>query len=233
MFGFLKPKSTIGGKFISFSESTSMMGRKRSRQDSKKKWRTCGSWNNVERVMETLDSTDSTMELSQENLGSSFTSTTVDMGNSSARSHRARNASMSSTSASTTATVEPIVCSDISCSRALINHTRRRWNSTLHALRQSDELDDIAAQHAEAMASEGEVFHSNPTELCESLGGAESMRRLGENVISGSDALDMHMRQLEFVTNYTNMVDARYEEVGIATARAKNGKYFLCILFRG
>lgn len=228
MFGlpFLKHKTCTGGKYLSF-EST-MYGRKRTRRESSKKWRTSGSWSNVERVMETLDQTDSTTEQSSSQMGSGDIS----------GGRSARNASLSSSTSSAVpanvAASEPRICTDISCSLALINHTRRRWNSRLSPLQRSRELDEIACQHAQAMAASRKVFHSNPTELCESLSG-RPMRRLGENVISGSDALDMHTKMLEFVTNYTNMVDVRYSEVGIATARAPGpkGEYYLCVLFRG
>lgn len=82
------------------------------------------------------------------------------------------------------------------------------------------------------MAAKGAVFHHNAPDLCEALE-TEPMLRLGENVVSGADPLDMHMQMLEFVTNYTNMVDGRYEDVGLASARGSDGQFYLCVIFRG
>ena len=82
------------------------------------------------------------------------------------------------------------------------------------------------------MADKNEVFHHNASDLCDALQ-QEPMLRLGENVISGTDPLDLHMQMLEFVTNYTNMVDSRYDEVGVASARGSGGRYYLCVIFRG
>jgi uncharacterized protein YkwD len=228
MFGlpFLKHNTCTGGKYLSFESSR--YGRKRTRRESCKKWRTSGSWSTVERVMATLDQTDSTLEQSFSQFSSGELSGAMS-------AHKTSLSSSTSTVVPVRAAASsPCVCTDITCSHVLINHTRQRWNSRLSPLKRSRELDEIACQHAQAMAASRMIFHPNPTELFESLS-ARPMRRLGANVISGSNALDMHMNMLGLVANYTNMVDARYSEVGIATARAPgtSGKLYLCVLFRG
>lgn len=232
MFEIFKRKTSTGGKYISF-EKTSFQRTKKttvgaavasSASNKKRTWRTCGHWNNVQRVMESLDSTDSTMELSTrshttcDDMGHSDWTNSTPMSSTTSVSQEALNTSMS--------------CADISCNFALINHTRRRWNSKLRPLERCEDLDALAERHAKAMASNKTVYHNNPADLCASLK-VEPKRRLGENVIYGSDPLDMHMKMLEIMTNYTNLVDCRYNSVGLATARATNGQYYLCILFRG
>lgn len=114
----------------------------------------------------------------------------------------------------------------------MINNTRRRWNDRLAPLLHSSELTNLAAEHAKSMAEQGAVFHADATDLCCRLEEQPSLR-LGENVIAGEDALDMHLKLLERVGNYANMVDGRFTEVGIASARGANGQYYLCQLFRG
>ena len=211
---FIKRKTSNGGKYVSFDSSR--YGRKRSRQESSKKWRTSGSWNTVERVMETLDQ--------------SF----CHVGCADFKSARPPRTASESSSSCTSGAAGPMVGVDITCSYELINHSRQRWSSRLSPLQRSQELDEIACQHAKVMANSGMVFHSNPTELCESLSSV-SMCRLGENVISGRSSLDMHMKMLERMTNYTNMIDQRYTEVGIANVRSPGREevYYLCVLFRG
>ena len=99
-------------------------------------------------------------------------------------------------------------------------------------MEQSQELEALANEHAKAMAARRSTFHSDPKVSLTCLE-KQPTRRLGENIIAGDNALSMHMKMLEDVTNYTNMVDGRYTEVGMGKARGSDGKYYMCQIFRG
>ena len=82
------------------------------------------------------------------------------------------------------------------------------------------------------MANNGRVSHSDPKMALAKLP-TQPSRRFGEIVIAGDSALGMHMKILEDMTNYTNMVDGRYTEIGMGRARGSDGQYYLCQIYRG
>ena len=226
---FLNQKPCSGGQYISFEKT--FCGRKRPRKVSAKNavWRTCGSWNNVHQVMESKNVTINSQETSTTELSDS----SVFCGS----------RSMSLSSSGQTQTLgrrteqklqQPVAPygTDMSCSHALVNDTRRRWNAHLQPLVRSPELDALAQEHAMTMTMECKISHSNPKHSLSNLR-TQPTRRLGENVVAGDSALSMHMRMLEDVTNYTNMVDGRYMEIGMGKARGSDGQYYMCQIYRG
>ena len=228
MMDFLNQKACIGGQYISFEKT--FCGRKRPRKVNAKNaaWRTCGSWNNVHQVMESKNVSINSQETSVTELSDS----SVFYGS--------RSMSLSSSCQTqvlgrrTEQKVQQVApySPDMSCSHALVNDTRKRWNVHLQPLVRCPELDALAQEHAMTMATARTVSHSNPKHSLSCLQ-TQPTRRLGENVAAGDSALSMHMRMLEDVTNYTNMVDGRYVEIGMGKARGSDGQYYLCQIYRG
>jgi Cysteine-rich secretory protein family len=94
------------------------------------------------------------------------------------------------------------------------------------------ELDAIARSHAEDMARKGEVFHSKPQEIRSSF--CRASRRLGENVARGPDIRAIHAGMMNNVSDRNNLLDRRYTNMGMATARGKDdGLLYLVQVFRG
>jgi Cysteine-rich secretory protein family len=94
------------------------------------------------------------------------------------------------------------------------------------------ELDAIARSHAEDMARKGEVFHSKPQEIRSSF--CRTSRRLGENVARGTDIKAIHSCMMKNVSDRNNMLDRRYTNMGMGTARGKDdGLLYLVQVFRG
>lgn len=94
------------------------------------------------------------------------------------------------------------------------------------------ELDELARAHAETMAAQNTLYHSNPTELVQKIG--RPSRRLGENVSFGESIRDMHKDMMN--TNgadKNNILDRRYLTMGMGTARGPNGGLYMCQIFRG
>jgi len=239
MFELFKSKPSVGGQHISFDKFK--FGRKRSRTEKKvsvkANWRTCGSWNNVKFVVNGLqDSVASTTTTSFSavdepeclTLDATSLSNLAGADGDASSCRRNRPSSVSSKSSNNTQRH----ATELYHIQDLLNNTRRRWNSSLQPLSRSEELDALAARQATAMAKRGALFHSDASEVCSNLE-VQPKRRLGENVVRGADALDMHMRMLEDVANYANMVDRRYNEVGMAAARGPKGELYLCQLYRG
>jgi uncharacterized protein YkwD len=108
---------------------------------------------------------------------------------------------------------------------------QERCKRVVHALKRSRELDAVARWHAEIMASEGVVRHSDPSQLQAML--EDSGTCLGENVASGDSVQMMHREMIKNVSDLRNMTDRRYKEMGMATAKGENGEIYLCQVFRG
>ncbi|CAB9512242.1 expressed unknown protein [Seminavis robusta] len=115
---------------------------------------------------------------------------------------------------------------------SLVNANRKLEDNRLEALKRSQELDELARWHAQAMAAESRVFHSDPKELCAKLS-QEPERRLGENVYKGKSTDSIQTRLMNHHSSFANVIDDRYVEMGMATAKDKKGTIYLCQLFRG
>lgn len=121
---------------------------------------------------------------------------------------------------------------DICGNHALVNAERQWGNPDLSPLKRSRELDEIAKWQAENMAKASRAYHSDPTELCSRLV-TRPEHRLGENVAQGENLRELHGIMKQHSANYANMMDERYNEMGMATAKSANGDWFLCQIFRG
>mmetsp|Transcript_4051 Transcript_4051/g.6933 ORF Transcript_4051/g.6933 Transcript_4051/m.6933 type:complete len:137 (-) Transcript_4051:179-589(-) len=98
------------------------------------------------------------------------------------------------------------------------------------------ELDELARQHAAAMAQQGQVFHSmtTMTTTTSSVPGGR-FRRMGENVASGSSIKDIHREMMmKSLGDKNNILDRRYTYMGVGTAKSPtDGRLYLCQIFRG
>lgn len=111
----------------------------------------------------------------------------------------------------------------------MVNEERKKRRvSPLTRLR---ELDAIARAHAEKMAAEAAVFHSEPSEIQEAFN--RSSRRFGENVKRGYSIRSIHDQMTCTEADLVNIVDSRYTHMGMATAKGADGRLYLCQVFRG
>lgn len=117
-----------------------------------------------------------------------------------------------------------------SSNHVLVNKERVRRR--IPPLMRRVELDTLARQHAERMAAEDALYHSNPNELIHKIG--RPSRRLGENVCYGDSIREMHKNMMETCgADKNNIVDRRYLTMGMGTARGPDGGLYMCQIFRG
>ena len=107
-----------------------------------------------------------------------------------------------------------------------------RTKRTVPAVKRCSELDAVARWHAETMAAEGKVRHSDTKDLQAQLTDKVG-EHLGENVGAGESIRAIHHEMMNNLSDSRNMTDRRYKEMGMATARGKTGELFLCQIFRG
>jgi uncharacterized protein YkwD len=114
----------------------------------------------------------------------------------------------------------------------LVNKARCVENAP--ALSRDMELDHIARSHAEIMAMTGIAGHSDPTTLRFKLSGP--CRRIGENVAVGTSIKDVHKEMMESPKRHAdknNILDRRYTCMGVGTSKGKDGKLYICQVFKG
>lgn len=116
-----------------------------------------------------------------------------------------------------------------SSNHIMVNEARVR--RTIAPLVRLPQLDSMARKHAEAMAADEKMFHSDPRELGDSLG--LQSRRLGENVARGSSVRDIHSGMMRTRAHKNNILDRRFTHMGMATAKGSDGKLYMCQIFRG
>jgi Cysteine-rich secretory protein family len=114
----------------------------------------------------------------------------------------------------------------------MVNEERvKRVIAPLSRLR---ELDELARIHAESMAKDLSLFHSNPNNITEQF--QRPFRRLGENVACGTDIRTIHtnmMTQKQHTSDKYNVLHRCYTHMGMATAKGSDGQLYLCQIFRG
>lgn len=92
-------------------------------------------------------------------------------------------------------------------------------------------LDSLARAQAADMASSNLLYYSDPSDL--QLDNDEPPRRLGENVTRGSTLKEMHKAMMDSAADRNNILDRRFIQMGMGTAKASDGTLYLCQLFRG
>lgn len=93
-------------------------------------------------------------------------------------------------------------------------------------------LDELARDHAQAMANEHRLHHIPTEELAYALQNV-AHRRLGSNVYKGENIRNMHDDMMDDLANRNNIVDRRFTHMGMGTAMGANGELYLCQIFRG
>ena len=116
-----------------------------------------------------------------------------------------------------------------SSNHVIVNQERAK--RTIAPLIRLRELDEIAREHAEMMASRKSLFHTEPAELQSKF--QRVTRRLGENVARGESIRSIHKDMMATRSDKNNILDRRYTHMGMATARGSNGELYLCQVFRG
>ena len=92
-------------------------------------------------------------------------------------------------------------------------------------------LDNLAREHAVAMAENNKLYHSDLLGLQGKIG--EPCRRLGENVMKGSSIHEMHKTLMQTsISDKNNILDRRFTSMGIGTAKSSDGTLYLCQIFR-
>ena len=114
---------------------------------------------------------------------------------------------------------------------SILNEDRPRHNARLTPLVRSKDLDALAECQVQKMAKACKVKHSNLSKLLEQMTGVSN--KIGENVGRGRTFVGGHGKMNGEASNFWNLIDAKYSEVGIATAEGMDGKVYICQLFRG
>ena len=123
----------------------------------------------------------------------------------------------------------PTVCPGfVSSNHVLVNQER----TTMHlpALTRRIELDELAREFAQAMAKSGKLQRCDPLDLDD---GFQLCDTFGVNVACGPSVQEIHDKMLQNPSERNKMVDRRYSQMGMGTAKGKNGKLYLCQIFKG
>jgi uncharacterized protein YkwD len=107
-----------------------------------------------------------------------------------------------------------------------------RTKRIIYPLVRDTVLDSLARAQAADMASSNTLYHSDPFDL--QLDIDEPLRRLGENVTSGSTTVrKIQEAMMDSAADKNNILDRRFTHMGTGTAKATDGTLYLCQLFRG
>ena len=124
----------------------------------------------------------------------------------------------------------PTVCPGfVSSNHVLVNKERTALH--LPALTRRVELDELAREFASAMAKNGNLRQSPPMMDMEDL--IQPCETFGVNVACGASIQEIHEKMLQNPSERNKMVDRRYSHMGMGTAKGKNGKLYLCQIFKG
>uniref|UniRef100_A0A7S4RMZ1 SCP domain-containing protein n=1 Tax=Ditylum brightwellii TaxID=49249 RepID=A0A7S4RMZ1_9STRA len=116
-----------------------------------------------------------------------------------------------------------------SSNHILIND--ERVERKISPLTRRRDLDEKAREQAEMMANDQKLYYEDPNILTENL--SPSHRWLGENVARGKSIRHVHAKLMESTADRANIIDNRFNFMGIGTARGKDGKLYICQLFLG
>jgi uncharacterized protein YkwD len=108
---------------------------------------------------------------------------------------------------------------------SLVNQDRKKKG--LLPLKRSKFLENLAALQARAMAAECTVKHSAKT--IQELQAILNSLNVGENVQSGSSMAAMHSAMSPVLLQN---VLGDFQEYGVASEKGRDGKVYMCQLFR-
>ena len=120
----------------------------------------------------------------------------------------------------------------------LIN--KERVKRDVMPLKRDQALDEIALSHAKAMAEQENLFHSNAdVTITETWKKSGPCRLIGENVTKqgkGTKYLTRRAMAVLFANSGSdrkNILDPRFQYLGIGTQMSVNGTLYICQLFKG
>jgi len=111
----------------------------------------------------------------------------------------------------------------------MINMQRQRY--TVSPLVRMSDLDNLAREYAQEMATSGKLQRKDTVDLQAKL--SRPSRRLGMNVAVGKSIHQIHMAMKDSIGDMNNMIDRRYTQMGMGTARTSTGDLYLCQIYRG
>ena len=108
---------------------------------------------------------------------------------------------------------------------SLTNH--ERTSRGLHALVTKSDLVAVARRHSQQMVERGYIYHNE--NLPNEVGG--NWRMLGENVGRGGSVDAIHQALMDSAPHRHNILESRFNQVGIGTAIAKDGRVYVTEVF--
>jgi uncharacterized protein YkwD len=114
---------------------------------------------------------------------------------------------------------------------AMLNTARR--SEGLPALAADARLAAVAQAHAEAMRATRRVAHDagNGTPLDRTTAANLSFAAIGENVAHAADTVHAHRALWASPSHRSNLLDTRFDAIGIGVARDGDGTIWVCELF--
>jgi uncharacterized protein YkwD len=116
----------------------------------------------------------------------------------------------------------------ISGDHLLVN--KERICRHIPALHRRLELDQLAKERADIMAKAGKVHRGEKAHMLSRLMPCNSF---AENAGTGMSIQEIHYRMLSTDTDVKNMINKDFSEFGIGTSLGRNGKIYLCQVFKG
>jgi cysteine-rich secretory family protein len=110
---------------------------------------------------------------------------------------------------------------------SLLNHERTSRGG--HALVTKSDLVEVARRHSRDMAERGYIYHNS--NLPNEVGG--DWRILGENVGRGGSVDSIHNAFMNSETHKRNILDSRFNQIGVGTFVASNGYLYVTEVFAG
>jgi uncharacterized protein YkwD len=107
---------------------------------------------------------------------------------------------------------------------------KERISRHLPALYRRLELDQLAKERAESMAKSGKVQRADRAFMLSRL---MPCIAFAENVGVGTSIQDIHFQMLSSDADTKNMISSTFSVFGMGTAKGRNGKIYLCQLFKG
>ncbi len=103
---------------------------------------------------------------------------------------------------------------------------RERVSAGLGALESRGAIVTIASGQSHAMAARGDIWH-NEAYLTSSTRSSLGAGAMGENVATNGSVDDAHRRLMASPGHRSNILDGRFDAVGISVVHDNNGRLFI------
>ena len=107
------------------------------------------------------------------------------------------------------------------------NETRK--DHDLNWLPIDPELSMAARVHSREMARKAELWHSDTNDIARLVD--NTWVWMGENVGAGSDVDDMHAMFLRSSAHRPNIMNERWDWIGVGTVKGQDGRTYMTVLF--